>query len=164
MPDVFVNRPKILEWVTKSICGEKLSIATCCKETQTAERNRYQVVLTVKVWLWASLSHETNSSQNAPLTYFFSSTVLQQAIDSPAGMRSKISDPSGITYTILQQTTIIFYNLPPKFINPLTPELNPSAQRCLARYFTGDIASWTVHFVNICVKAQQMQQFINYVW
>jgi hypothetical protein len=26
-------------------------------------------------------------------------------------------------------------------INPLTPELNPSAQRCLARSFTGDFAS-----------------------
>jgi hypothetical protein len=24
------------------------------------------------------------------------------------------------------------------FINPLTPELNPSAQRCLPRFFTGD--------------------------
>jgi hypothetical protein len=23
-------------------------------------------------------------------------------------------------------------------INPLTPELNPSAQRCLPRFFTGD--------------------------
>jgi hypothetical protein len=26
-------------------------------------------------------------------------------------------------------------------VNPLTPELNPSAQRCLTRYFTGDFAS-----------------------
>jgi hypothetical protein len=26
-------------------------------------------------------------------------------------------------------------------INPLTPELNPSAQRYLTRYFTGDFAS-----------------------
>jgi hypothetical protein len=53
-------------------------------------------------------------------------------------------------------------------INPLTPELNPSAQRCLTRYFTGDFASWTVNFFNICLKNQQMQQlfikFINYVW
>jgi hypothetical protein len=53
-------------------------------------------------------------------------------------------------------------------INPWTPELNPSAQRCLTRFFTGDFPSWTVHFVNICVKNQQMQQlfiqFINYVW
>jgi hypothetical protein len=53
------------------------------------------------------------------------------------------------------------------FINPLTPELNPSAQRCLTRFITGDCASRTVHFVNICVKNQQMQQlfiqFINYV-
>jgi hypothetical protein len=53
-------------------------------------------------------------------------------------------------------------------INPLMPELNPSAQRCLTRFFTGDFASRTVHFVNICVKNQQMQQlfiqFINYVW
>jgi hypothetical protein len=26
-------------------------------------------------------------------------------------------------------------------VNPLTPELNPSAQRCLTRFFTGDFAS-----------------------
>jgi hypothetical protein len=53
-------------------------------------------------------------------------------------------------------------------VNPLTPELNPSAQRCLTRYFTGDFAFWTVHFVNIWVKNQQIHQlfiqFINYVW
>jgi hypothetical protein len=51
--------------------------------------------------------------------------------------------------------------------NSLKPELNPSAQRCLTRFFTGDFASRTVNFVNICVKNQQMQQLfikcINYV-
>jgi hypothetical protein len=26
-------------------------------------------------------------------------------------------------------------------LNPLTPELNPYAQRCLTRFFTGDFAS-----------------------
>jgi hypothetical protein len=26
-------------------------------------------------------------------------------------------------------------------INPLTPELNPSAQRCLTRFITGDFVS-----------------------
>jgi hypothetical protein len=26
-------------------------------------------------------------------------------------------------------------------INPLTPELNPSAQRCLMRFFAGDFSS-----------------------
>jgi hypothetical protein len=54
------------------------------------------------------------------------------------------------------------------FLNPLMLELNPSAQRCLTIYFTRDFASWTVHFVNICMKYQQMQQlfiqFISYVW
>jgi hypothetical protein len=54
------------------------------------------------------------------------------------------------------------------FLNPLTPELNPSAQRCLTRFFTGDFVSWTVNFVNICVKNKQIHllfiQFINYVW
>jgi hypothetical protein len=40
-------------------------------------------------------------------------------------------------------------------INHLTPELNPSAQRCLTRFFTGDLASLTVHFVNICVKTNK---------
>jgi hypothetical protein len=53
-------------------------------------------------------------------------------------------------------------------LNTLTPELNPSAQRCLTRFFTGDFASWTVHFVNICVKSQQIHQLfiqlIDYVW
>jgi hypothetical protein len=53
-------------------------------------------------------------------------------------------------------------------LNPLTPELNPSAQRCLTRFFTGDFSSWTLYFDNICMKNQQMQQlfiqFINYVW
>jgi hypothetical protein len=28
-----------------------------------------------------------------------------------------------------------------KYINPLMPELNPSTQRCLMRFFTGDFAS-----------------------
>jgi hypothetical protein len=55
-----------------------------------------------------------------------------------------------------------------KIVNPLTPELNPSAPRCLTRYFTVDFASWTVHFVNICVKNQRIHQLlillINYVW
>jgi hypothetical protein len=54
------------------------------------------------------------------------------------------------------------------WINTLTPELNPSSQRCLTRFITGDFSTWTVHFVNVCVKNQQMQQlfiqFINYVW
>jgi hypothetical protein len=52
-------------------------------------------------------------------------------------------------------------------INPLTPELNPSAQRCLTRFFTGDFASSTVHLFDICVKTKKIQQlfiqFINYV-
>jgi hypothetical protein len=29
------------------------------------------------------------------------------------------------------------------------------------RFFTGDFASWTVHFVNICVKNQQMQELFT---
>jgi hypothetical protein len=48
--------------------------------------------------------------------------------------------------------------------NPLKPELNPSTQRCLTRFFTGDFASWTVNFVNICVKNQQIHQlFIQFI-
>jgi hypothetical protein len=53
-------------------------------------------------------------------------------------------------------------------LNNVRPELNPSAQRRLTRFFTGYFASWTVHFVNICVKNQQIHQlfiqFFNYVW
>jgi hypothetical protein len=45
-------------------------------------------------------------------------------------------------------------------INPLTPELNPSAQRCLTRFFTRDFASLTVHFVNICVKNNKYTNYL----
>jgi hypothetical protein len=38
----------------------------------------------------------------------------------------------------------------------------------LDEIFTGDFASWTAHFVNICVKNQQIHQlfiqFIIHVW
>jgi hypothetical protein len=70
-----------------------------------------------------------------------------------------------VPLNIYKYIYIYMYKL---FINPVTPELNPSAQRCLKRCFTGDFASWIVHFVNICVKNQQIHQlfiqFINYVW
>jgi hypothetical protein len=44
------------------------------------------------------------------------------------------------------QARSVLRAVPPHFnyvsgINPLTPELNPSAQRCLTRIFTGDFAS-----------------------
>jgi hypothetical protein len=50
----------------------------------------------------------------------------------------------------------------------LRPELNPSAQRFLMRFFTTDFASLTVNFVNVCVQNQQMQKLLyiycnNYV-
>jgi hypothetical protein len=61
-----------------------------------------------------------------------------------------------------------FHTHIPRNINPLTTELNPSPQHCLTRFFTGDFAFWTVHFVNIRMKNQQIHQlfiqFINYVW
>jgi len=41
-------------------------------------------------------------------------------------------------------------------INPLTPELNPPAQRCMIRFVTGDFASLNVYFVNICAENQQI--------
>jgi hypothetical protein len=34
--------------------------------------------------------------------------------------------------------------------------------------FTGDFVSWTVHFINMCVKSQPIHQLfiqiINYIW
>jgi hypothetical protein len=55
-----------------------------------------------------------------------------------------------------------------ELINPLTLELNPSSQRCLMKFFTGDFASWTaISLIYVYVKNQQIQQlfiqFINYV-
>jgi hypothetical protein len=68
---------------------------------------------------------------------------------------------------IHQPSTHPIFYLCFRYRNPLTPELNPSAQRCLTRYFSEDFVSWTVRFFNICVKDQQMKQlfiqFINYV-
>jgi hypothetical protein len=55
-------------------------------------------------------------------------------------------------------TVLAFISNTGFWFNPLMPELNPSTQRCLMRFFTDDFVSWTVHFVNVCVKNQQMQQ------
>jgi hypothetical protein len=61
-----------------------------------------------------------------------------------------------------------FCHVSQRCTNHLTPELNPSAQSCLTRFFSGNFASWTAHFFNIGVKNQQIHQvfiqFINYVW
>jgi hypothetical protein len=35
----------------------------------------------------------------------------------------------------------LFFKQKSTTVNPLTPELNRSAQRCLTRFFTGDFAS-----------------------
>jgi hypothetical protein len=48
--------------------------------------------------------------------------------------------------------------------NPSMPELNPSTQCCLMKFFTGDFASWTVQFVNICMKNQQIHQLFIQVY
>jgi hypothetical protein len=47
-------------------------------------------------------------------------------------------------------------------INPLTPELNPFAQRCLTRFFTGDFASSTVYFVNTRNMREKTNKHANY--
>jgi hypothetical protein len=67
----------------------------------------------------------------------------------------------------LPRNTVIINDVQRVF-NSLMPELNPSAQRWLTRFFTRDFASWTLHFVNVCLKNQQIHQlfiqFIYYVW
>jgi hypothetical protein len=51
---------------------------------------------------------------------------------------------------------------------PLTPKLNPSAQRCLTIFLLGILLLEPSISINTCVKNQQMQQlfmqFISYVW
>jgi hypothetical protein len=58
----------------------------------------------------------------------------------------------------LKRSIVVFVQAP-NVLNPLTPELNPSAQRCLARFFTGNFASWTVHFVHICMKTNKCNNY-----
>jgi hypothetical protein len=52
------------------------------------------------------------------------------------GTYRKIVKLYGIKFTFI----LIFINSF-NIINPLKPKLNPSAQRCLTRHFTGDFAS-----------------------
>jgi hypothetical protein len=52
--------------------------------------------------------------------------------------KSQTSSPVK-AYVIKPDPTVSYSHC--HLINHLTPELNPSAQRCLARFFTGDFAS-----------------------
>jgi hypothetical protein len=45
------------------------------------------------------------------------------------------------TYAVSKRHDIPAENVQYLVINPLAPELNPSAQRCLTRFFTGDFDS-----------------------
>jgi hypothetical protein len=91
------------------------------------------------------------------------------------------SDVKNSPLEFIQSFYIHLYNLNTILnLNLLTSYIygSPSKNRNLTSYiyiyiymdeiFTGDFASWTVHFVNICVKNQQIHQlfiqFINNVW
>jgi hypothetical protein len=132
----------------------------------------------------------TNTIQRAVLSWSILHYIHEKLLDSPELCRWGVNysihfDRKRIFSSTLQWTPYHstdcdiysryeyygFYVISPtdnRMFNPLTPELNPSAQRCLTRFFTGDFASWTVHFVYICVKNQQIHQlfiqFIYYVW
>jgi hypothetical protein len=69
-----------------------------------------------------------------------------------------VSYPEPVNSTVEPIIPLTSY-IPNIHFNPLTSELNPSAQRCLTRFFTGVFASWTVHSVNICVKTNK---YTNY--
>jgi hypothetical protein len=81
---------------------------------------------------------------------------------------SRFKNPKYCDIKIDTYTNYTNHNAMSGNINPLTPELNPSAQRCLTRFSTRNLAFRTVHFLYICVKNQQIHQLliqlINYVW
>jgi hypothetical protein len=111
-----------------------------------------------------SLLSSTNARHSIPHLYTFShSSIIAGGLNSYLWIMCVSS--SVLHLLICRRVNLFIY-----VINPLKPELNPSAQRCLTRFFTEDFASWTVHFVNTCtsVKNQQIHQlfikFISYVW
>jgi hypothetical protein len=107
---------------------------------------------------------------NMPPAGFEPSTPTKERPQSYALGRPRSSDFSRWDYRAAQMkhNVVCGSARTGDYLTPLTPELNPSAQRCLTRFFAEDFASWTMHFVNIIVKSQQIHQlfiqFINYVW
>jgi hypothetical protein len=83
---------------------------------------------------------------------------------------SKLAERRTDRQTVMTKLWSLFAMLPTRrikliisyvffWVKPLKPELNPPVQRCLTRFFTGNFASLTVHFVNICVKPNK---YTNY--
>jgi hypothetical protein len=60
---------------------------------------------------------------------------------------------------LMKDVYLISYVIYLWIINHLTPQLNPSAQHCLTRFFTLGFASWTVRFVNISVKTNKFENY-----
>jgi hypothetical protein len=61
--------------------------------------------------------------------------VVRKCSSSALSLQIVLYSPATPSSTVLDKLMV------PQSVNPLTPELNPSAQRCLTRYFTGDFAS-----------------------
>jgi hypothetical protein len=103
--------------------------------------------------------------RKGPCSFHILNALLHEGLESITMLMSEVWNMWDKDLTASQIKCFISgRKVPDSNINPLTPELNPLAQRCLTRFFTGDFASWTVHFVNICVKNQQMQQlFIQFI-
>jgi hypothetical protein len=89
------------------------------------------------------------------LVHFFSCTVLLKL---------------AVTYSLMRTSTRMWGELIFVYwFNPLTPELNPSAQRCLTRFFTVNFASLEpcISFIYAWKTNRYTKlfiQFINYVW
>jgi hypothetical protein len=91
-----------------------------------------------KVWIlvYRHTAHDGTNSENYDLLHCIGLRVLEPQLSHVDAIRMVLMHillPSWMQ--TLVHTACIYFR-----INYLTPELNPSAQRCLTRFFTGDFA------------------------
>jgi hypothetical protein len=95
----------------------------------------------MKTVQWKPGSIRRTNGQARRQTYDEANSHFSQFCERPEKLCVLPTPCTGVFAWIQNNKTVnCFYNRDGVF-NPLTPELKPSAQRCLTRFFTGDFAS-----------------------
>jgi hypothetical protein len=122
--------------------GTKHFHSSCLYKTQTALEMMFHTaesLISMKsVHFCCAGGHYVSLSIRVPVVIATADKIHTSSIWKP----QKLQERAYISFMLITVLAVSYSAAATSYcVNPLTPELNPSAQRCLTRFFSGDFAS-----------------------